>query len=123
MKKVIRIVWISVLTGLAFLVACTSQGRLTREEKKQLKMERIAIEEMLNNNEVNASENLNKTLEYKQWEMSQRLRLQDINSLLGDPKALSENKVAIDQLNEEINKILLLIQESIPAPVYGPPSR
>lgn len=122
MKKVIRIVWISVLTGLAFLVACTSQGKLTREEKRQLKMERVAIEEMLNNNAVNSYDNLLKALEYKQWEMSQRMRLQDINSILCDQEALSQNKVAIDQLNEELNKIQRMIQESIPAPVYGPPS-
>lgn len=41
MKKVVRTVWISVLTGMAFLVACNPQNRLNKAEKKQ--QENIAI--------------------------------------------------------------------------------
>ena len=43
MKKVVRTVWISLLTGLAFLVACTTPKGLTRAEKKQLKAERAEL--------------------------------------------------------------------------------
>ena len=43
MKKVVRTVWISVLTGLALLVACDTQNRLKRAEKRQLKQDNIAI--------------------------------------------------------------------------------
>ena len=47
MKKVVRTVWISLLSGLAFLVACTCQNKLTRAEKKQLKQERAVIMEQI----------------------------------------------------------------------------
>ena len=43
MKKVVRTVWVSLLSGLAFLVACASPNGLSRAEKKQLKAERAAI--------------------------------------------------------------------------------
>ena len=47
MKKVVRIVWISALTGLAFLSACITQNGLTRKERKQLRKEREQVEMQL----------------------------------------------------------------------------
>jgi hypothetical protein len=47
MKKVVRTVWISTLSGLAFLAACCSTNGLTKEERKQLKRDRDSIQEAL----------------------------------------------------------------------------
>lgn len=47
MKKIVRIVWIGALTGLAFLAACCSSKGLTRAEKKQLKKDRDSIQQVL----------------------------------------------------------------------------
>ena len=43
MKRIIRIVWISALTGLAFLVACTCHNKMSKQEKKELQNRRSAI--------------------------------------------------------------------------------
>ena len=47
MKKIVRIVWIGALTGLAFLAACCSPKGLTKAEKKQLKKDRDSIQQVL----------------------------------------------------------------------------
>lgn len=48
MKKVVRIVWISALTGLAFLTACTVHNGLTRSQVRQLTKKRQALIERIN---------------------------------------------------------------------------
>lgn len=48
MKKIVRIVWISVLTGLAFLAACTVHNGLTRSQIRQLTKKRQALIERIN---------------------------------------------------------------------------
>ena len=122
MKKVVRYVWISLLTGIAFLVACTTQGRLSRSERKQLIKERDSIEANLKSAVKPSDKELKELMNYKQWEVSQQLRLQDINQLLLDKEALLENQTAIERINGEIKTLAKIIEESIPAPVYGPPS-
>ena len=47
MKKVVRIVWIGALSGLAFLTACFSWRGLSKAEKKKLVEERDTIERTL----------------------------------------------------------------------------
>ena len=42
MKKIVRTIWISVLTGLAMLVACDTQHRIKRTEKKQFEENTVA---------------------------------------------------------------------------------
>ena len=49
MKRVVRIVWISALSGLAFLSACLSSRGLTRAERKKLIQERDSIERSIAN--------------------------------------------------------------------------
>lgn len=123
MKKIVRVVWISLLSGLAFLVACTSQGKLTKQERKALKAERDAIVASIDSiNKVSNTNDLYEQLENKKWEMTQLQRLQDINGLLLDKEAVSDNQNSMEKLNKEIGVISKMIQESIPACVYGPPS-
>lgn len=56
MKKIVRIVWISALSGLAFLAACCTQNGLTRKERKQLLKEREQVEMELANYEYPSEE-------------------------------------------------------------------
>ena len=51
MKKVVRTVWISTLSGLAFLAACCSAKGLSKAERKQLLRERDSIQEILTRRE------------------------------------------------------------------------
>ena len=47
MKKIVRIVWIGALSGLAFLAACWGPRGLSRAERKKLVKERDSIEKTL----------------------------------------------------------------------------
>ena len=122
MKKVIRVVWISLLTGLAFLIACTTQGRLSRSEKKQLKQERENIEMTLKDKAELSPNNPRTLLEYKQWEIDQRTRLDEINALLLDEEARSENQAIIERVKSEIEELKAVISQPRPL-VYGPPTK
>ena len=122
MKKVVRVVWISLLTGLAFLIACTTQGRLSRSEKKQLKQERENIEMTLKDKAELSPNNPRKLLEYKQWEIDQRTRLDEINALLLDEEARSENQAIIERVKSEIEELKAVISQPRPL-VYGPPTK
>ncbi len=122
MKKVVRVVWISLLTGLAFLIACTTQGRLSRSEKKQLKQERENIEMTLKDKAELSPNNPRTLLEYKQWEIDQRTRLDEINALLLDEEARSENQAIIERVKSEIEELKAVISQPRPL-VYGPPTK
>ena len=100
MKKVIRIVWISALTGLAFLSACLTQNGLTRKDRKQLRKEREQVEMQL----AYALEN----------------KLDSINYRLGDSIDLDRN-VRRRQIMKRIDSLDFLIKTYIPPCVYGPP--
>lgn len=123
MKKVVRIVWISLLSGLAFLVACTCQNKLTRAEKKQLKQERAVIMEQIEAAKQDAIvySEAEKVMAAKQDELRFRSRLDEINNLLGDKQAALENNDEIGKINVEIDSLKKVIQASIPPCVYGPP--
>lgn len=124
MKKVVRTVWISLLSGLAFLVACTCQNKLTKAEKKQLKEERTVIMEQIEMNKQDAIvyDEAEKVMAAKQNELALRNRLGEINALLGDKQAILDNNDAIGKINQEIDSIKQVIQASIPPCVYGPPT-
>ena len=124
MKKVVRTVWISLLSGLAFLVACTCQGKLTRAEKKQLKAERTAIIEQIEQKQQEAAvyEKPDQVMTVKQDELELRNRLDEINTILGDKQAASDNHNEIGKINQEIDSLQRVIEESEVIPLlYGPP--
>jgi hypothetical protein len=124
MKKVVRTVWISLLSGLAFLVACTCQNKLTRAEKKQLKQERAVIMEQIEAAKQDAIvfSEAEKVMAAKQNELAYRSRLGEINTLLGDKQAILDNDNEIGKINHEIDSLKQVIQASIPPCVYGPPT-
>ena len=124
MKKVVRTVWISLLSGLAFLVACSCQNKLTRAEKKQLKAERTAIIEQIEQKQQEAAvyESPEQVMTVKQDELELRSRLGEINAMLGDKKASLENDNQIGKINQQIDSLQKVYDESINIPLlYGPP--
>ena len=121
MKKIVRTLWISMLTGLAFLVACTTHNRLSKAERKQLKSERTSIEEALSQ-EISFNENEpKKLLEYRSWEMAQRQRLNEINEILGDSASMKQNRDAMSALQQEMDSLAILLNSTPPSLLYGPP--
>ena len=143
MKKVVRTVWISVLTGLAFLVvACTSQNRIPRKVRKQLMAERDSIEVRINDTKERADiywnapfmkdldsyDNLNETrdacmtlIEIKEEQIDLYNRLNEINTLLGKEEEAAKNDDASIKARSEIKLIEEIINNLVPPCLYGPP--
>lgn len=123
MKKVVRTVWISLLSGLAFLVACTSPKGLSRAEKKQLKAERADLINRINQQSSFNSNDPKIMYEIKQDEMGLLQRLNEIDLQLGDEKSIAENNSKIDIVSSEIDSLRNVIKSTTePEPcVYGPP--
>lgn len=122
MKKVVRTVWISLLSGLAFLVACTSQKGLTRAEKKQLKAERKALVEQIATQSGYASEVPQTMFNFRHEELVLRQRLEEIDLLLGDKDAVAENSKKMGIIRSELDSLENVINSDIIQPcVYGPP--
>lgn len=122
MKKVVRTVWISLLSGLAFLVACTTPKGLTREEKKQLKAERVELTRMLQAHQMVTSDDPRQLKSIREDELNLRLRLLDVEFRLGNEKGVSQNNERIDQINHDIDSLRQVISDSNIQPcVYGPP--
>ena len=132
MKKVVRTIWISVLTGMAFFVACNTQNRLNKAEKKQQQKETTEEPKVLDSvviqlneeratlaaeiDSIRASKQYgNKRLPsqrsklYKE-ELSKLARIYDIDLILDNGKADSTWRV-IDSIR----------MNSSPSTVYGPP--
>lgn len=141
MKRIIRIVWISALTGLAFLVACTCHNKMSKQEKKALKERRSEIVERLDEF---------RTQDYHRWEASllnpnsdlgigERIdglellsknneeaiqlhqELHEIDSLLNDTTAMQKDKQSISNALAKQKFIRKSIEDAIPPCVYGPP--
>ena len=141
MKRIVRVVWISVLTGMAFLVACTCHNRISKQEKKELLDKRSAIVEKLHQY---------KTDEYIRWEanllnptsdmsISQRIedlkvlskdnseeielrqQLQEIDSILNDTVSMKQNRQGLTTAMGKQRFIRKAMEEAIPPCVYGPP--
>lgn len=126
MKKIVRTVWISLLSGLAFLVACTSPKGLTRSEKKQLKAERT---EIINQIDQKRQESLNAAdpsvmMAYRDEEYQLRQRLSVINSKLDDRNAQVKNGQVMSELIAEMDSLKAVINSgNEPQPcLYGPPT-
>lgn len=126
MKKVVRTVWISLLSGLAFLVACTSPRGLTRAEKKQLKAERQSYVEILEHHATLASDDPKEMLNIKDEEMFLVQRIYDIDLRLGkNQDVLYEDADKLKKVSDELDSIRRVIadmENEIPPCVYGPPA-
>ena len=125
MKKIVRTVWISLLTGLAFLAACTCTKGLSRSEKKQLIAERNVLMEQIEKNQekVNLSNDPDAVLKLKLDEIDLRKQVNDINVRLKDDEARERNDDQIRSAYKEIDSLKEIIMlNNIPPCVYGPPA-
>ncbi len=132
MKKVVRIVWISALTGLAFLSACLTQNGLTRRERKQLMKEREQVEMQLAKVKSDRWENteegdpnyyqcywLDFMLHFDE-KYALENKLDSINYRLGEDIDLDRN-IRRRQILKRIDSLTVQIKGYIPPCVYGPP--
>ena len=121
MKKVVRIVWISALSGLAFLGACCSSRGLSRAEKKKLVKERDAIEKAL-------AQELFFKEDTGYWdfvvERAERYelmnKLDSINFRLGEDVDLAKN-VHRRELQGHLDTLYFSLYNFDNALIYGPP--
>ena len=121
MKKVVRIVWISALSGLAFLGACCSSRGLSRAEKKKLVKERDAIEKAL-------AQELSFKEDTGYWdfvvERAERYelmnKLDSINFRLGEDVDLDKN-VHRRELQGHLDTLYFSLYNFDNALIYGPP--
>ena len=125
MKKIVRTVWISILSGLAFLVACTSTKGLSRAEKKQLKAERVEILSQIEQQrqESDGVNDITAMMGYRNTELRLRERLCQIDQLLGNAESLQDNNNVIADIYSEMDSLRAAYNaahESEPC-VYGPP--
>lgn len=122
MKKVVRTVWISLLSGLAFLVACTSSKGLTRAERKQLKAERTDLINQINQQSAYSSNDPKVLYEIKQNEIGMRQRLNEIDQQLGNEEAIVENNAKMGIVYSEMDSLVKVINAEVGPCVYGPPT-
>ena len=121
MKKVVRTVWIGVLSGVAFLAACCSTKGLSKAEKEKLTRERDSIQDILTRREGAAV--------YGSPEMIARYgadtyrlqnQLDSINVKLGEEVDLEKSARRL-ALQERIVELQAALQRREGASVYGSP--
>jgi hypothetical protein len=121
MKKIVRTVWISALSGLAFLTACCSSKGLTRSERKQLVKERDSIQEILKMREMAAVYGSPEVLaNYAAETYRLRNQLDSINYKLGKDVDLEKSARRLE-LQERIAELQGALQRREGACVYGSP--
>ena len=121
MKKVVRTVWISTLSGLAFLTACCSQNGLTRKERKQLTKEREEVMMELDRTRSYDIEGpLDDFLIHKDNIYALENKLDSINFRLGDTLDLDRN-FRRRQILRRIDSLNYLIENYTPPCIYGSP--
>lgn len=122
MKKVVRTVWISALSGLAFLAACcTTKGGLSRAERKQLVKERDSIQEILKKREMAAVYGSPEIIaRYGAETYRLRNQLDSINAKLGENVDLEKSARRV-ALQERIAELQAALQRREGACVYGSP--
>ena len=114
-------VWIGLLSGLAFLVACASSNGLTRKERKQLKHDRDSIQEILNMHEMAAVYGSPEVLaNYKAETYRLRYELDSINQRLGKDVDMekSSRRYAMQKELAELERVLQFREGAC---VYGSP--
>ncbi len=121
MKKIVRVVWISVLSGLAFLAACCSQNGLSRKERKQLVKEREEVMlELDRNRSFEVDGPLEDYLSHRGTIYALEDKLDSINYRLGDSIDVGHN-VRRRQILQRIDSLNYLIKNYIPPCIYGSP--
>jgi len=121
MKKVVRTVWISALSGLAFLAACCSAKGLTKAEKKQLEQERDSIQAILTRREgaaVYGSPEIIARYGLETYRLQNQL--DSINAKLGEDVDLEKSARRV-ALQERIAELQAALQRREGACVYGSP--
>lgn len=121
MKKVVRNVCIGALSGLAFLVACTSTNGLSRKERKQLKHERDSIQEILKMREMAAVYGSPEIIANYGAETARlRYELDSINNRLGEEVDMEKSKQRYT-LKQRLAELQQALQRREGACVYGSP--
>ena len=121
MKKVVRTVCIGVLSGLAFLAACTTTNGLSRKERKQLIKERDAIQDILARREGAAVYGSPEIIaRYGAETYRLRSQLDSINAKLGENVDLEKSARRV-ALQERIVELQEALQRREGACVYGSP--
>ena len=121
MKKVVRTVWISVLSGLAFLTACCTSKSLSKQERKQLVKERDAIQETLKSREGACVYGTPEVMaEYRLETVRIQSKLDSINYKLGEDVDLEKSARRVS-LQEQISDLQKAITRRESACVYGSP--
>ncbi len=121
MKKVVRIVWIGALSGVAFLAACCSQNGLTRKERKQLVRERDSIQEILTSREGSVVYGTPEIMARRAADTYRLMsQLDSINAKLGEEVDLekSARRVALQERIVELQEALMRREGAC---VYGSP--
>ena len=120
MKKIVRIVWISVLSGLAFLASCCSVKGLTRAEKKKLEEEKKTIEATLAERTAFDPRTDFMMVESQSEYYNMLNRLDTINFRLGEDIDLAKN-VRRRELLYRIDSLQAMVCMEESARVYGSP--
>ena len=99
MKKVVRIVWISALSGLAFLAACcATKGGISKAERKQLIKERDSIQGILEMREMAEIYGPPEIIvQYGLENLKLRNKLDSINYRLGEDVNLEESAQRVEK--------------------------
>ena len=128
MRKVVRTIWISALSGLAFLAACCSTKGLSKAEKKQLERERDSIQDILSRREgaaVYGSPEI--TARYGAETYRLQNQLDSINYKLGEDVNLEQSAKQLEMkqkrvtLTERLEQLRNAIREREGSCVYGSP--
>lgn len=121
MKKIIRVVRIGALSGLAFLAACSSQNGLSRKERKQLVKEREQVqEELLQYQRCADTDDYDEFMYCNGQFYALENRLDAINFRLGDGIDLDRN-YRRRQILQRIDSLNFLIENYTPPCIYGGP--
>lgn len=121
MKKVVRTVWISVLSGLAFLTACCTTKGLSKQERKQLIQERDSIQDILTCREGAAVYGSPEIIaRYSAENYRLQSQLDSINAKLGEDVDLEKSARRVE-LQERIADLQAALQRREGACIYGSP--
>ena len=121
MKKVVRTVWISLLSGVAFLGACCTSKGLSKSERKQLVKERDSIQEILSRREGAAVYGSPEIIaNYAAETYRLRSQLDSINYKLGEDVDLEKSARRV-ALQERIAELQAALKRREGACVYGSP--
>ena len=116
MKKVVRMVWIGALSGLAFLAACCSTHGLSKAEKKQLKKDRDSIQQILDMHWMSNPENDPVALaEFEAESNWLQYQIDSINFRLCKNVDVEQSKQRLEQSKQEVemSKKRITLQQRI----------